>query len=259
MRRGNKPGGHFPDPQRGIALPAVLGVILILFLIVTSVLNLTLNQKKQVSAKFQQTSMTLVADAAIASEIKNLLDLKIKSSAHGRVEQMSIGEFRVLVSVTSEEGRINLNKAKYALIFAYFKEIGLSSGGARGLANALTKQREAAEGFKTLGEVLLVPGMSGALLQDMKPDVTLYSDGAGVKGEFASSRVQQTLVSMGKGDFSGKKSVLKPEEFSTGTVWRITATVEGQDGHLFTLKQIIRLTGVSENPYLIHSRENIYF
>lgn len=248
MKKTNK------KSESGLALPAAVWATLILFLMTASILNLTLNQGRQVSLEADLLQKELAVEAAFASAIKALHDDRTgdKKGVLSSPVLHTQGAYEVSVSISSEAGKVNLNLAEKDLIAALFVEAELSRAKSDTLAENIVDFRVGKRPFRTLGEVLKIRGMEPTLFEEIQGDLTLYSGRPGIKPEYASPRLLKSLAAMGEDFTPSTPSVLKPAEFETGTTWRLVATVTAQDGQSNTFTWIIRLTGDEKKPYLVH-------
>jgi general secretion pathway protein K len=214
--------GHAPRSSRGVALIAVLWVVLLLSVIAGSVAMLTrtelgLSRNLVLSAKAEA-----LAEGGIHLAINALLapDGEAKAHADGRVWRVELEAGHVDVSVTDVTGRIDLNAAPPELITGLFHAAGAEPELAEILSDRIADWRDAdetprAEGgeqadytgyepplrvangpFLSADEIMRVPGMTADLWARVADAVTVHSRRPGVNPLYASKTALLALPGM---------------------------------------------------------------
>ena len=178
--------------------------------------------------------------------------------------EIRIGRVAVAIRLADEGGRVNLNQAPRGLIEALLLAIGLPSGRAATLAEAIAAWRSPGDGmrghrsknalyaaaglpygpregpFRSTGEIGLVLGMDPDTLARLRPHVTLFTDGD-VDRELADDAVRTALGRFGR-------NVL-PADVVLGqisTVVHVTATATAPDGAHVTRDASLRLSRIAD-------------
>jgi general secretion pathway protein K len=181
--------------QAGFALLIVLWALVLLSLILTQLLSTGRTEAQLAGNLRNQAVAQAVADGAVQEALFHLV-------SGGRdwlngTHVVRIGRGVAQVSVEDEGGKINPNMASPALLRAAFGLCGLGGDQASALAEAVQLWRSppepgtpavvqraagvvyAAPGapIETLDELVLVNGMTPALLACLRPHLSLYEDG----------------------------------------------------------------------------------
>lgn len=221
MRRPSRLA-RVPRPSRGVALIAVLWVVLLLSVIGGSLVMLTrtelgLSRNLVLSAKAET-----LAEGGIHLAINELLapGSTIRNQAGGSVWQVEMEAGSLDIAVTDVTGRIDMNAAPPELIAGLLAAAGLESEQAETLADRITDWRDAddtprpnggeqadyagyeppvrvANGpYLSADEVMRVPGMTAALWARIANAVTVYSRRPGVNPLYAPKMALLALPGM---------------------------------------------------------------
>lgn len=243
--------------SRGIALLAVIWVVTLLSAIATSLVSTTRTESVITRNRLANAKAEALADAALYRILPSLLRSFDKSRPSavdpdpatisnpdavrlfatlqgagvllsqadrvhfdGRGYVWPFADGVVVISVVSESGKIDLNRADETLLASLIRSAGESDETAEALADAIIDFRDAdssrrpngaedadyrARGlgheakdrpFETADEVLQVAGMTRAVYDDIAPAVTVFSGAAGINPAFAPARALRALPDM---------------------------------------------------------------
>jgi general secretion pathway protein K len=250
--------------EQGIALISVLWVLLLLSGLASAAAfmartNAILTHKLGEYAQAEST-----ADAAIVSAIGELSDEK--TSRHppidGQPQSGNLQGIPVIVSISSEAGRIDINTADDGLILAFLRSQGASEETASRLLGDLNARRHANDGanhiLRTLGELQQIPSWQTQYRECWTSALTVYSGLPGVNASDPPPVVLQTLrwaedhhflnrewitASASTTPSVGGRSVL-------GEVLRIRVTAAVSRDLIASREWVGRLTGDREKPTL---------
>lgn len=100
----------------------------------------------------------------------------------------ALDDDQVDVRIGDEDGKIDLNAARPALLAGLLQTAGLDAAEARRLADRIDSVRggRSFSGFRQLDDLRTIPGMSEPLFQHLRSDLTVYSGANGVDPARAS-------------------------------------------------------------------------
>ena len=253
----------------GFALLLVLWTMALLSLLAAQVTGSGRAETRLSSALRGGAQLQAAADAAVAETIWHMLDGGGDYWAPGamiRVLDEPAG--RVLVSVTDERGKLDINQSPPALLQALFSIVGADRSTAQTASNAIADWRSqqpggpdaespatvayradgrrwgpAGQEFQRLDELKLVLGISPALYQASLPYLTLALEQAPWTA-YASQTVLAAIV-RAKRD-SGL--TVDPADNRGPIVLKIEARAAGPDGAAFVRRTLFRLDGTLSGP-----------
>jgi general secretion pathway protein K len=193
---------HGAARQRGYALLIVLWSLALLALLGTQVLA-TSRQETQLARNLRDSA---VLEAAANGAVQRAIFATLDSSAghwpaDGITRVLVIGGIPVAVRIDDEAGKVNPNYASTALLQALLSQVGADPATAGAVAAAITQWRDAtsvpghpspavaqytAAGrayaptgapFASLDELGAVLGTTPALLAQLRPHLTVFTDG----------------------------------------------------------------------------------
>lgn len=211
-----------PRPSRGVALIAVLWVVLLLSVIAGSLTMLTrtelgLSRNLVLSAKAEA-----LAEGGIHLAVNALLapDAATRPRTDGGLWQVDMEAGRIDIAITDVTGLIDLNASPPALITGLFLAAGAEPALAESLADRIADWRDADETprpnggeqadyggydppvrvgngpFLTADEIMRVPGMTADLWAGIADAVTVHSRRPGVNPQYASKTALLALPGM---------------------------------------------------------------
>ena len=213
-RSGRAPGG-----DRGIALIAVLWVVMLLAVIAGSLLMLTRTEIGLSRNLMQSAKARALAEGGVHLAIIGLLDpdRETRWKADGRIYKVEREDGLLEISVQDMAGLIDLNAAPPELLAGLFHAGGLEEDEAAALADRLVDWRDPDEEprpngaeqadydaagqdvrvgnrpFLTPDEIQRVPGVTMPLWARISPAVTVYSRRPGVNPATAPRLALQAL------------------------------------------------------------------
>jgi general secretion pathway protein K len=241
--------------ERGFILVIVLWTIALLALAGTFVTRAAHDALAEAAAIRDAAGVEAVADGIIREAIFRLLDpANPRIAADGAVRPVAIDGGRATVAVEDAAGRINPNFASTALLTLLLREVGDEPATAPRIAaaiadwharNAVVRPLPASgvpwgpprDRFQTMGELLLVAGMTPDLLSRLSPFLSVYTDGP-VDPAKASPLVAKLLEAAPPGP------QIRPPGRKPGRVMDITATVV-MPGARTTRHAVVRFDNVA--------------
>ena len=255
--------------DQGFALLLVLWTMAMLSLLAAQVTGAGRAETRVASALRGGAQLQAAADAAAYETIWHMLDGSGDYWPPGAMTRV-IDEpaARVLVAVTDERGKLDINQAPPALLQALFTTLGAGRSDAQRAANAIADWRSqqpaglendsalvsgyrndgrawgpAGQEFQRVDELKLVLGITPALYKASAPYLTLALEQGPWPG-LASAAVQ-TAIARAQHD-SGL--TLDVADTRGPVVLRIEARASGPNGASFTRRVLFRLDGTLSGP-----------
>jgi general secretion pathway protein K len=127
---------EFRRPPRGVALITVLWLVALLTMLATSVVTLSLSERRLASRSMEAARLDTIADSAIRLTLLKLIAPKSRSDPPrpGHVFPIEALDSTVEVLIERELGRVDLNTADEELIFAMFAANGWNEEEAQALS-----------------------------------------------------------------------------------------------------------------------------
>jgi general secretion pathway protein K len=187
------------------------------------------------------------------------------AQADGRPRQFELRQWRAVVRIQDELGRIDLNFADQDLLSGLFRSVGIEPQKANSLAVSTIEWRMTPDAnangqpqrrlFQAVSELLLVPGMSQDLFAKIEPALTVFSQRPTFDPQLAPAeallalpgatrdQVAQTLARRSQGGLAAETiASLKGRAFSLA--------IEATDGaHKRAYRAAIRFTDDPAKPY----------
>lgn len=163
--------------QRGVALLLVLWAVATLSLLLGGLAGWVQLETRQASWQRQHIQALLAAQAGMNLALQALQDTDHRPRwiADGRAVPLAFDDARMVVSVTSERGKLDLNAASNEDITRVAQACGADRDEATRLGQALQARRNgSAAPLRVIEELRQVPGMTQRLYQRMAPEVTLW-------------------------------------------------------------------------------------
>ena len=267
MMDGARRAGERPDG--GFALLLVLWTMALLSLLAAQVTGAGRAETRLAAALRQGAQLQAAADGAIYESIWHMLDGSgdyWPPGATTRVLDEPAG--RVVLTVTDERGKLDVNQAPPALLQALFSVLGADRATAQTAANAISDWRSqqasgtdndsplspqyrmqgrawgpAGQEFQRLDELPLVLGMSPALYQASLPYLTLALE----QGPWVQYADAPVLAAIARAKRDSGLSV-DAADVRGPVVLRMQATVSGAGGAAFTRRVLFRLDGTLSGP-----------
>jgi general secretion pathway protein K len=185
---GPEPVSFHLGRQRGVALLVVLWGVTLAAIILGALAASARVESLQARAQLDRSQSFYLAEAGLERAIfgLRLTDDSQRWMSDGRPYRLRVGEAQVVVSVTDDDGKINLNKANPALLGRLMEMAGADSGQTAEIVDAVTRwgslaadakgrpQFLAEGGFASIEELATMPGMSQDLYRRVEPALTLW-------------------------------------------------------------------------------------
>ena len=260
-------------PRNGFALPLALWGMIVLSLLATSIIVVSRRAVEATSSGEIRARLLTAAEAGINLVFEKAL------SGEGRRELPTsfvtqIDKVAVSILITSENGRIGLNRADERLLAVAFEAAGLDDDRAQRLAAAVADWRDednlprpgGAEGgdydkssqyglprnraFQTVGELALVRGAEGVDVKCLYDIFTVASSTGTLDQAAASNQVKAVLERF---SFQGNQALagrgLLGFDRSGTEVYRLRATASISAEASATIEALVRFSGDHDRPY----------
>ncbi|MDC6380614.1 type II secretion system protein GspK [Pseudomonas graminis] len=232
--------------QRGVALLLVLWAVATLSLLLGGLAGWVQLETRQALWQRQHTQALLAAQAGMNLALQALLDGNHRPRwiADGRAVPLAFDDARIVLSVSSERGKLDLNAASNEDITRVAQACGADRDEAIRLGRALEARRDGrAAPLRVIEELRQVPSMTQHLYQRMAPEVTLWSGLSRPDAAFASPLLRSALD--------------LPKQTATGTdpgsVLSIDSQAQLPDGVIARLQTTVLLSPSEGNaqPYRV--------
>ena len=259
-----QPRQQAANPQRGMALIAVLWLVAALSLMVVGVSGVVRQETRMVAVAKDKVMAQAVGDAGVVLVLQQL-------AAQNQVVQqttetsVNFNGVEIPVSVMPLNGLININGASLPLLTALMTiGGGLPESAAQEVAIALLDRRERSslegrrpEKFEAIEDLMQVPGIDYDLYARLAPLITASNAGAGGQAVNPMAAPPEVLVILANGDAgaadkiaaeraSGQPGVdmsgLNSSLSRPGTTqrrYRVTARVPMADGRTFLVDRSV--------------------
>lgn len=245
---------HRRDRGRGFALPVVL-----LLLAALSALALRMVEQSQdgidaARARLGEAAARGAADAGYEMFLTRYAAIR---DASGLPEiDTRFGSAALSVRGEAESGKVDLNIGMPGLIEGILRIAGADTARARGIAEAVAAFRGQGGIFHTVDGLLRLPGMDLALLERVRPHVTVYSAAPGIDPRTAPREVLMAVPGMTGGAAdrivaarSGEaeldreeRAALRAFRSRARPVFTVRSTAVLPDGSSFTREAVVDLT-----------------
>ena len=232
--------------QRGVALLLVLWAAATLSLLLGGLAGWVQLETRQALWQRQHTQALLAAQAGMNLALQALLDGNHRPRwiADGRAVPLAFDDARIVLSVSSERGKLDLSAASNEDIARVAQACGADRDRATQLTRGLQARRDgSAAPLRVIEELRQVPGMTQHLYQRMAPEVTLWSGLSRPDAAFASPLLRSALD--------------LPKQTATGTdpgsVLSIDSQAQLPDGVIARLQTTVLLSPSEGNaqPYRV--------
>lgn len=197
-----------PQGERGIALVAVLWILVLLTTLVLGFVAEARTGLHIIRNDSQAAHARAIADAGITLAILGAVDPAPRSPwrGDGRVHTLAYGGGTIRVRIEDEDGKLDINNTPIPRLRALFATLGASDPDL--IANSIERQRRsvikaaqrsgklgavAPPAFFAMDELRDVPGMTAALYDRLGRFVTLYSGNPTVDSRTAPAEVLKSM------------------------------------------------------------------
>ena len=261
------------DKSRGIALVSVLWILALLAVIAGSFTANARTDAKLAYNLVENAKARALADAGVNRAILALLQPRSEELSEqqwrrdGTLYRCSFGGGEVLASIQDEAGKIDLNAAPDALLRGLLVSVGVETGAAAALVDAIADFRDAddlrrsngaeaddyhaaglATGpknqpFRAVEELQRVIGMTAALFEKLLPALTVHSGRPGVDPATAPDEARLALEWMNSDeaealDAAGGLLALRP-----ATTYTLRAEAHTDGGGIYVREAVVLLGG----------------
>ena len=253
--------------ERGVALIAVLWTVVLLSILATALIATSRSESRSIRSDIARLQAGEAANAGIGMAIAALSEPDGGDwPINGAPRSLRFENADLTVSVSAENGKIDLNAANPALLRSLLVVAGLGPGASDSLAGAIiSKRKSGGVPFNNVGELMRVPGVTRELYDRLAPNLTVYSGARTVDLNVAPSDVllaipgnttadAEALIKGQASIQSGIASPDGPEKSRIGQAFKITAVAHSQDAVVRRTK-VVRLTGSPFEPYWVLATE----
>jgi general secretion pathway protein K len=283
-------GRQSTDP--GFALILVIWVLALLAVLAASVAADSRSEAVIARNRLAAAQARTLADAAIALAVAGLTDPNpvTRWRADGRPQPVLYGDGSAILSVLDEGGKIDLNSAPIELIAGLLDEFGIAPDERSAITNGILERRrefatpgllmpsraDPATGtsgldkqpFADESELRLIPGVTRATYERLRPFVTVYSMSPTINpitatrevllgipginpqevGFFLAAR-DQAAASVEKPPLSGVDRYIRVADLGTATIVAVATTASGA---VFTREAVALISSnLAVQPYRI--------
>lgn len=270
--------------QQGMALVIVLAFLAALSLIVIGVVSASRSTVEAAGRHLVRAQAQVAIEGAVDYAAIVL------ASARGTLpailsepEIVEISGWRIRISVRPERGKVDPNYADQNLLSAVFRSAGVPSEKAQALAaavedwrdgddlvhvNGAEKMQYEAAGlawgpsnrfFDSVGELKLVLGMSPAIFDCVRTDLTILTQVPGVVVESATPALQEALGIEPADIAQGNVPVSSTQIIAPGDIFEVTVELEDKARKVRRGERVsIRVTGNPDDPYWVLSIDQLY-
>ena len=182
--------------QTGVALLLVLWALALLSLLLGGLAGWVQLETRQGLWQRQHTQAVLAAEAGMNQAVQILLDVSYRPRwiADGREVPLQFDDAQLVVAVTSERGKLDLNAAMVEDVTRVAQACGASRDQATQLGKALQARRGGnAPPLRVVEELRQLPGMTQRLYDRLLPHVTLWSGLPQPEAAFATPLLRRAL------------------------------------------------------------------
>ncbi|MEJ1968874.1 MAG: hypothetical protein WDN03_09645 [Rhizomicrobium sp.] len=252
--------------ERGLALVSVLWGVAILSLIAAAMLTASLTGAYVGRNLWNATRGASLDEAAIDHAILSLMDGRRRPQVDGSADTFRFEGTTIRVWIQDESGKINLNFADKDLLQGLFGSAGLGRDAAETLAGRIVARRlpqdpqgaAPAVAFRSVDELLAVPGMTPELCARVGPALTVFGRNGALNRDVAPREVLLALPDMDEksvADLLRARQVARdrnppPATPAAAADATFTVTAEARvDGARTVRAAVVQFTGDPEKPY----------
>jgi general secretion pathway protein K len=250
--------------RRGIALIAVLWVLVLLALMAANFTRITRTETNLARNMVENAKAEALADAAVHRAVLGLLatDASTRWSADGTAYFYEFGEGTVRIVIEDESGKIDLNGGESGHLRGLFLVLGVEDDRATALADAIVdfrdqddlRQLNGAEDpeydaaglsygakddrFAVVAELRQVLGMTRDLYDLAAPFLTVYSNRS---GQGTALPIPSASTPTGQGFFTNSPRVTAPVT--------VRAEAELPGGAVFVREAVVQLAAGGAPPF----------
>jgi general secretion pathway protein K len=275
--------------ENGVALVVVLWMLVLLAVMAVGFASSARSDLLMVHNQYEAARARAIADAGVSLAIMGLLDPSPTTVWHrdGTSASLNYNDGIIALSIQDEAGKIDLNAASAALLTNLLDVVGADQSRSAEIAMAIeawkathrplqgSGQSDSAstsgvappqQGFQTIEDLRLVPGVTPALFAKIAPFVTVYSHTAAIDPltaplavlssvPDANPRMLQAIVAAralavpvpGTLPMLNDRLGIEPRpRFQTLTI-RSTGTIS--DGTAFIREAVVLLSGDAKQPF----------
>jgi len=178
IRLPRPPRTSIPAREQGFALLIVLWSVVFLSVLVSRITSSGRTEIQLASNMREAAVAENAADGAIYQTLFHLLAADQQHWAASGIYRIAIGATVVHISIDNLSGRVNPNTATPELMRELLVALGSNSSEATALAEAIvtwrTSRRQPERPFTDIDELGAIPGMTPALLGELRPRLTLW-------------------------------------------------------------------------------------
>ena len=267
---------HSPPRQQGIALVMVLWLMVLLTVIAASHARVVRTETRLASNQLEAGKARSMAEAGAHHAILELLvrDEEQRWPVNGSVNHIRYQDGDVAIAIRDASGLVDINRAPASLLETVLAGAGMEESQRLALVDAILdwrdkddlKQINGAEdddyrraglkwaardgAFSSVEEFRYVLGMTNELFERLASYLTVHSNQADVKVEFAPPWLVSVLSDTQEASTTRSPTKRRPNTASTYHV-TVQATSEGDTSA--SLEMVVRIAPTNDQPYTILS------
>lgn len=242
--------------QSGFALITVLAAVAIVSALAIAFLAAGETQMKVSANQVRLAQLEAAADGGVELAAWRLMAAYAGTSpsppTSGQTSRCSVGAITLEIAIQDEAGKVDLNVASPEMLQAVLGYAGLEPAAAAQLASRIA-QRTTRQPDGTVSSVRLIsieelmrfPGVTPALLERLRPLVTVYSHSAAIDLSIAPAAVKQALSRMRDAPPAGLAL--------SGQAFRVVVRAQSRAGLSYSRDAIIELNSGENSGFSIRA------
>lgn len=228
--------------ESGFVLLAAIWLLVLAASIAAALMLRSMTAARGTAAEAEALRDKLALDGAAEAAIASLIFEGNRSAWTGAPRPVTIGGRDVAVTLSSENGRLDINKAEVRTVDAALRGVGTAAEERQRITQALAARRAAGRDYAATAELrtLLSDGAAAKSAACALDLFTLFSGLAAPAPNQMSDKLARALGMPGGG--------FTPENAGGGAALRIEAALPSGVG----LTVVVRATGISDEPLMVH-------
>lgn len=280
--------------QRGVAIVAVLWLVLLLSLICAALVAMKRSEKMAAVNEVQRISGLAIAEAGINLAVLSLVtgEATRRGWVNGMPRELIFEGIPITVAIQDEAGKIDLNTSADIWLQKLFTSVGVSTGRAEALVDAIADYRDPddlrrasgaeiedyraagrASGpknapFELIEELSDVLGMTTELFKQVHSALTVFSGREQPDTRFAPALVRNVAVAMDEQNHataipektmdmarfrSDLPGAVAEPAMIASQAYTISSTAQLENNFSATREVVVRLTGNPDEPVWVYA------
>lgn len=259
------------DGERGIALIVVLWTLLLLAVIAGSLAAQSRREGFLARNAVTLAKIEASADGGVVRGIAALIDQRVdfRWKADSNPHRYMLDGIEVVITITDEAGKVDLNVGSPELLAAVLKVVGATEAEAVDISVSVVRERGGGQkgrgGFETVADLMHIPGMNRALFGRVEQLVTVFTHAGGVDPSVAPPEVLMALAGGNTAALDAASPGAAGSDVGTATLSSVAGPISESQHAIYAIKSIatlgrasysrqafLRLTHSVDIPFLLH-------